>query len=215
MMNGTRVLQAEQTRIRPETFDLPRWDDYTIRATRNGYLGDWVTSISDTAFIDLLCFPGTPDSHCPYTDPFFETRDGMSMADMYNHKYLPDIDGNSFSGRYRAFLSSTSLPINATIYNEWHHDRLFPWVHFVPMDNTYIDIYGILDYFIGYDGHGGHDAMAARMAEEGKEGAEKVLRREDMAVYTYRLLLEWARVCDDKRLRLGWIEDLRDGFIGL
>ena len=44
-----------------------------------------------------------------------------------------------------------------------------------------------------------------KIALGGKEWAEKVLRREDMQVYVYRLLLEYARLCDDNRERLGWM----------
>jgi len=216
MVNGTAVLNAETTRIRAETFDLPGWEFYNLKAPRNGYLGDWLSTFADAAFVNLLCFPWEEqnDKGCSYTGPYYEVRDGMEMSDMYAYKYLPDIDGNSFSGRYRGFLRSTSLPIKATIYDEWHDDRLFPWVHFVPMDNTFIDIYGILDYFEGYEGHGGHDDIAERIALEGKEWSEKVERREDMAIYTWRLLLEWARVCDDARDVLGWVGDLQEGFIG-
>ena len=47
------------------------------------------------------------------------------------------------------------------------------------------------------------------MADAGKEWAEQVLRREDMQIYVMRLLLEYARVCDEKRERLGFIDDLR------
>ena len=216
MMNGTRVKQAETLRLgRAETFDLPTWEDYNLKAVRNGYLGDWLSEITDVAFTELLCFPGTGAAdRCPYTEQLFEVKHGMPMPNMYKYKYLPDIDGNSFSGRYRAFLLSTSLPIKATIYSEWHDDRLAPWVHFVPMDNTYQDIYGILDYFMGYEGLGAHDEMAEKIAMDGKEWAEKSLRREDMAVYTYRLLLEWARICDDDRVSMGWVEDLLRGMRG-
>lgn len=37
-------------------------------------------------------------------DPYFTVTPGMSMGEQYANKYLPDIDGNSFSGRYRGFL---------------------------------------------------------------------------------------------------------------
>jgi hypothetical protein len=215
MVNGSAVLHAETTRVPAETFDLPSWEYYKLKAPRNGYLGDWLSTFTDAAFIDLLCFPqeGRGNRGCSYSAPFFEFKDSIPMMEQYKYKFLPDIDGNSFSGRYRGFLRSTSLPIKATIYNEWHDDRLFPWLHFVPMDNTFVDIYGIMDYFLGYEGHGGNDEMARRIAEEGKEWAELVLRREDMAIYTYRLLLEWARVCDDNRLQMGWVGDLSKGFI--
>jgi hypothetical protein len=35
-----------------------------------------------------------------------------------------------------------------------------------------------------------------------------VLRREDMLLYVWRLLLEFARVCDENRARLGYVDDL-------
>ena len=128
------------------------------------------------------------------------------MAEQYNNKYLPDIDGNSFSGRYRGFLGSSSLPIKATIYDEWHDSHLVPWKHFVPMDNTFDDIYGIMEYFIGNENVGlaGHDDVAEKIATEGKEWTERVLRKEDMQIYVMRLLLEYARLCDDERDVLGW-----------
>ncbi|EQL03424.1 capsule associated protein [Ophiocordyceps sinensis CO18] len=130
--------------------------------------------------------------------------DGVPMKQQYASKFLPDIDGNSFSGRYRAFLLSTSLPFKSTIYAEWHDDRLFPWVHFVPMDNSFIDLYGLVDYFID----AAHDAEARTMADEGKAWAETVLRRQDMKLYVWRLLLEYARVVNDDRHRLAFVADL-------
>jgi hypothetical protein len=209
MVNGSAVFKAETTRIRAETFDLPDWEHYSLKAPRNGYLGDWLSSFADAAFVDMLCFPSNGRKDCAHTNEFFEVKDGFPMDRMYDYKYLPDIDGNSFSGRYRGFLRSTSLPIKATIYNEWHDSRLFPWVHFVPMDNTFIDIYGILDYFMGYEGHGNHDEMAKRIAQEGKEWMELVGRKADMKIYVWRVLLEWARICDDNREKMGWVGDMR------
>ena len=107
--------------------------------------------------------------------------------------------------RYLGFLRSTSLPIKATIFREWHDSRLVPWKHFVPMDSRFGDYYGIMDYFM----EGGHDAEAESIAMEGKRWAEAVLRREDMVLYVWRLLLEYARVTDDKRDRLAFVGDLK------
>jgi len=68
----------------------------------------------------------------------------------------------------------------------------------------------VLDFFMGYNGQGRHDEAAELIASEGQDWAEKVLRREDMVLYTWRLLLEWARICDDKRDLLGWVDDLKE-----
>lgn len=207
MNNGTKLTAAETGEHAPDNFALPE-DHYKVRAQEEGKLGKWVDEWTDIAFIDLLCEPPKEDGSCNYTAPFFERRPGMPMAEQFSGKYVPDIDGNSFSGRYLGFLRSTSLPIKATLWKEWHDSRLVPWKHFVPMDNRFGDYYGIMDYFMGYKGEGGHDAAAEKIAMEGKEWAEKVLRKEDMQIYTLRLLLEYARILDDRREYLGWVDDV-------
>ncbi|KAF2485127.1 hypothetical protein BDY17DRAFT_292982 [Neohortaea acidophila] len=216
MVNGTTVREAELNADEPpQNFVLPAKNSYRLAAmasdSKPGDLGEWIGSWSDAAFVHLLCFPKPPPEHkrmCEYTDPYFHVVDRLAMADQYDFKYLPDIDGNSFSGRYRGFVGSTSLPIKATIYQEWHDSRLVPWKHFVPMDNTFIDIYGIMEYFIGNHGAGvaGHDNEAREIALGGKKWAERVLRHEDMQIYVFRLLLEYARLCDDDREVMGWKE---------
>jgi hypothetical protein len=47
-----------------------------------------------------------------------------------------------------------------------------------------------------------------KIAYRGKGWAEKVLRKEDMQIYMLRLLLEYARLCDDNRNTLGYVRDL-------
>ncbi|KAI5356834.1 putative glycosyl transferase CAP10 domain-containing protein [Septoria linicola] len=214
MLNATSIAQLEQhPGEKGINFVLPESGTYDLAVQQPNVpehaFSEWVASWSDAAAVHLLCFPEDPPGpHCPYTDEYFSVAKAMPMKEQYSNKYLPDIDGNSFSGRYRGFLGSTSLPIKATIYQEWHDSRLVPWKHFVPMDNTFIDIYGIMEYFVGNKllGLGGHDDVARNIALEGKAWAEKVLRREDMSVYVLRLLLEYARICDDDRETMGWAE---------
>jgi hypothetical protein len=207
MLNGSAVDSLDKGHL-PEnatSFSIPDDSQYPLGVTAgNESLGEWIASFTDLGFTRLWPFPEDAN----YTKPYFEEKENVPMDIQYESKYLIDVDGNSFSGRFRAFLRSTSLPIKATIYSEWHDDRLIPWVHFVPMDNTFVDLYGILNFFMGYKGEGRHDEAAALIANEGREWAEKVLRREDMVLYTWRLLLEYARICDDKRQVLGWVDDL-------
>ena len=211
MINGTTVKAVETGLEKPPNFILPAKASYDIATWRAdskvGSFGDWVASWSDASLGDLLC---SPEDDCSYVNPYFKSAGHMDMKEQYSHKFLPDIDGNSYSGRYRGFLRSTSLPIKATIYREWHDSRLVPWQHFVPMDNTFIDIYGIMEYLTGNEQAdvGAHDAAAKKIAMDGKAWAEKVLRREDMEIYVYRLLLEYARVCDDDREIMGFKEDV-------
>lgn len=223
MLNGTYVRSIEtspQTVGEGENFVLQSYSTYHVTETKSMDLGTWLDGITDVGFTKLLCWPPSKTSTCNYTDPYFKVMPKIDMAKQYDYKFLPDIDGNSFSGRYLSFLRSTSLPIKATVYSEWHDGRLIPWLHFVPMDNSFVDIYGILDYFLSRDSSimdngdtvtvDTNDDVARKIALRGKEWAEKVLRKEDMQIYMLRLLLEYARLCDDNREKLGYVGELKD-----
>lgn len=47
--------------------------------------------------------------------------------DHYKYKYVLDVDGNGFSGRFRRLLVSNSLTLKATIVTYWFRDRIQPW----------------------------------------------------------------------------------------
>lgn len=212
MLNGSTVAAVEAGEAaRAPTFALLPADAYGVPAQKRGALGAWVSAFADVGFVDLLCTPetfGADGRHgrpCGYTSPFMALADTKPMSEQYDYKFLPDVDGNSFSGRWRGFLHSTSVPLKATIYEEWHDDRMVPWVHFVPFDSSFMDIYAVMDYFLD-----GRDEQAHRIAEEGRLWAERVHRRDDMMLYVWRLLLEYGRVADDKRDVLAFVGDLRN-----
>ncbi|KAK3376061.1 hypothetical protein B0T24DRAFT_648168 [Lasiosphaeria ovina] len=239
MSNGTLVTLAEEekeTRSSSQAigattdssgnFALPP-AAYNLRAQRPqqnarrressgaSQLGPWVSSWADVGFTDLMCgYGGQELGQCNYTGRYFGVVPGVGMAQQFTYKYLPDVDGNSFSGRYRGFLRSTSLPVKATLFREWHDSRLVAWKHFVPMDNRFGDWYAIMEYFLGDGELPGHDAVAQRIAAAGKEWADRVLRKEDMQIYVLRLLLEYARVVDERRESMGWVDDLVSGVRG-
>ncbi|KAL9025813.1 MAG: hypothetical protein Q9196_005425 [Gyalolechia fulgens] len=131
---------------------------------------------------------------CSFLDDVFTLKPSAPFPEQFKQKFLVDVDGHSFSGRWHAFLESKSLGIKATIFREWRDSRLFAWRHFVPMDNRYDDLYSILTYFLGVGtppGQGGnegayimrHDAEGKRLANQGREWAKKVLRRDDIEVF--------------------------------
>jgi hypothetical protein len=212
LTNGTKVSMAESWQHVPDNWAVPT-SQYNLAAQQENRLGEWTSEWADTGFVDLLCVeeqdkPGK----CDYAHNHFEVIDGMKMDSQFTRKFLPDIDGNSFSGRYRGFLMSTSLPIKSTIFREWHDSRLFAWKHFVPMDNRFMDFHAIMEYFLGYQGESikvkGHDKEAEKIATAGQEWANKVLRQEDMQIYVMRVLLEYARLGHDNRDKLGYVKDL-------
>ncbi|RDW84821.1 hypothetical protein BP6252_02411 [Coleophoma cylindrospora] len=211
MTNATQVSRAESWEAIPQNFALPS-SQYDLAAQHENRLGEWISEWADTGFVDLMCEPQQDNGTCEYTGNYFAVTPGMKMGDQFDRKYLPDIDGNSFSGRYRGFLMSTSLPIKATLFKEWHDSRLVAWKHFVPMDNRFLDFWGIMQYFLGYEGEKtrieSHDAEAQKIANAGQIWANRVLRKEDMQIYVLRLLLEYARLSDERRELMGYVQDL-------
>jgi hypothetical protein len=202
MLNATVVTEAEKSGGRAMTFELPSENIYPSPRLHNGNLSPFANKMVNAAFVKL-CNP----SECPFYSDIFSVHKHLPMKQQYEYKFLPDVDGNSFSARFRGFLRSTSLPLKSTIYAEWHDDRLTPWVHFVPFDNTFQDLFPLLDYFSDNNGPG--DAAARLIAEQGQAWSEKVLRVDDMRLYVWRLLLEWARVCDENRHTLAYVDDLK------
>jgi len=182
----------------------------------------WLNGITDAAFVHIRCFPPVtwfgPSAYCAYDSPFYTVTQPVPSKEQYAYKYQPDVDGASYSGRYRALLMSNSLPLKSTIYAEWHDSRLMPWHSFVPMDVSMGEIWGILEYFFGFETRDrmgarvvvreGRDDTAKMIAMQGSQWAGKVLRHEDMLIYVYRLVLEIARLGDDRREGMGFVADL-------
>ncbi|KAK3701232.1 hypothetical protein LTR37_015611 [Vermiconidia calcicola] len=141
-----------------------------------------------------------------HTDVGFATSAGPSHP-----KYLLDIDGRSKSNPWRSILHSRSLGIEATIFKKWYTERLVGWRHYVPLDNRFDDLYSLLTYFVGLETPPltlpRHDNEAYKLAHQGREWAAKVLRREDMDIYLFRLLLEYGRLIDDRRALIGFVGD--------
>ncbi|KAM0254559.1 hypothetical protein ACHAQJ_006665 [Trichoderma viride] len=107
-----------------------------------------------------------------------------------------DLDGNGISGRYYKLLASKSAPLKQTLLREWHDDRLVPWVHYIPVSQSLEELPELVFYLTSTESG---QRRAREIAEQGRDWFFKALREADMAVYTYRLLLELARLQDPNR----------------
>ncbi|CAG8895330.1 unnamed protein product [Penicillium egyptiacum] len=56
------------------------------------------------------------------------------QSEAWKYRYLLDMDGHAYSGRFYAFMRSKSVPIKLTFFREWHKNILIPWVHYVPLN---------------------------------------------------------------------------------
>ncbi|KAI1841135.1 hypothetical protein JX266_012670 [Neoarthrinium moseri] len=135
-----------------------------------------------------------------YGSPTAEPSPSLDFQEHWRHRHLIDLDGAAFSGRFLPFLKSASLPYRAALFRTWWEERVHPWRHFVPLDVRLSDIWTVVSYF---GGKGGGDAEM--IAKQGREWANKALRKEDMRAYMFRLLLEWGRLVDDRRDELGFV----------
>ncbi|KAF8550378.1 hypothetical protein OG21DRAFT_1446675 [Imleria badia] len=136
----------------------------------------------------------------------FQAAQGRDEEGRY--KFIIDVDGNGWSGRFKRLLTSNALVFKATIYPEWHTTRIAPWVHYVPIQTSYEDLYDAVSFFRV------HDALGKRIARAGRAWSRRYWRRADMTAYMYRLLLEFARVTSLDRAAMDYvpvvIEDVVD-----
>ncbi|CAO2658471.1 Nn.00g061940.m01.CDS01 [Neocucurbitaria sp. VM-36] len=275
-----------------KNFRLLPANEYHLRSQTWGQLAEWVNEKTNVAFMDLKCDMDVEGDGCPYIDEYFSVVKPSTEEDnLYKYGIVVDGDSGDDGSDFIRNLNNAKLTIRGSIYRKWYDSRLIPWLHFVPMSTTFVDLYGILEYFVGThvseearhyshavgevqyhehhfntptseaekelehvehtqnmdaDHHGhtssatsspiaadgdtqignepydfdhshassrkrdqdGHDAAAKKIADEGHAWAAKVARKEDILIYVYRLLLEYARIVDDRRERLGWIHDL-------
>jgi len=286
MLNATHVEIAEgllhagnETEVGlgyARNFRLLPGNGYHLTTQKGASMAKWIHGWADVAFMDMHCSEPAEDGVCPYVKEFFSIREEEG-DDERKFKYSAVLDGNSGEGdgSFIRSLLSGRVTLRASVYRQWYDSRVIPWLHFIPIDNTFVDLYGIMEYFIGTSARGGgndfahafvevpkhehhfktpnvddepdpaqedeahgkqktqkrgrrgsidtgnepeglglhlrldgRDAQAQKIAEASQKWAQKVLRKEDMLIYMYRLLLEYARVIDDRRQVMGWVGDL-------
>lgn len=154
---------------------------------------------------------------CDEQQKEMKTASHVEFQSHWNYRYLVDLDGAGFSGRFLPFLQSHSLPMKTGLFRQWFDSRVTSWLHYVPLDIRLHDVWSTLAYFAGVDAPvtdpktgkikpmmESHDIQGKWIASEGRKWAEKALRKEDMEIYFFRLLLEWGRLTDDRRDSLGF-----------
>jgi hypothetical protein len=107
----------------PSTNGAGRWRETEVPMSNYSHL-------LDVKFTHIgQCDPGDCDAQRAY----FGTVEPVNMFDAFQSKYLLDIDGNAFSGRYYAWLLSNSLVYKLALFREWHDEWIRGWVHYVPL----------------------------------------------------------------------------------
>jgi hypothetical protein len=118
----------------------------------------------------------------------FGRHPSTPQTDTWKFKYLLGVDGNALSGRFPSSLASGSVVMKVAFFREWWNDRMFPWRDYVPLTETVNEVPELLRYFEN-DAEG--QQIARKFAENGRRAADERLRKEDMEIYMFRLLLEY------------------------
>ena len=202
--------RSERTRLL-----LPNKNRFGFEEVPTGALNDLLPI--DVAFSSYApCKAAEGDKTC--ADMANEFRKKPEDVEPLRNQYVMVVDTDDGPPReLLRTLRSSSVPFYASIFKEWYTERLMPWVHFVPIDLRFHALHSTLAYFVGIpkqDGrklNGREVEMAARqedgkwIADQGRNWAAKALRKEDMEVYLFRLLLEWGRVTDNNRDEIGFV----------
>ncbi|GAA5908906.1 hypothetical protein JCM6882_005480 [Rhodosporidiobolus microsporus] len=150
------------------------------------------------AYMDVS-FSGGPvqcdKETCEIMKDLIDFKPTMGLNEAYQYKYVMDVDGNGWSGRFHRLMSMKACVLKSTLFPEWYGDRIQPWLHYVPVKVDYSDLYDIMTFFRGTpDGLGAHDELARKIGLAGKHWARDHWRKQDMAAYMFRLVLEWGRL---------------------
>ena len=179
-LDKAKILQ-DTTAFQGQDPTAPRDPDYKIKdVLRQDYENSMDVHFSHIG----QCDPGD----CVAQKEYFGLVNNVAQQDHWKWKYLLDMDGNAFSGRFYAFLKSKSLVFKMSIFREWHQEWLKPWVHYVPLSLRGDEVLESVRYF-STEGEGGKE-LGAKLAEQGREWAGKVLRNDDFEVWFFRVLLE-------------------------
>lgn len=173
---------------------------------KKGASGDWnVQEVRREAYenwfdVHFYLIDNCAESDCEAQQNYFDVKPRDPYDINWKHKFLLDIDGNAFSGRFYTFLESNSLTLKQALFREWHEARVVPWVHYIPLGFNQSDHLEILRFFNDeVDGQ----KLALEIAQESSKWAQQTLRHTDMQAWAFRLLLEYARLVDDSRNEVG------------
>ncbi|KAI9856044.1 MAG: hypothetical protein M1813_009264 [Trichoglossum hirsutum] len=136
------------------------------------------------------------DDDCMEETKHFHVGGRVEMSESYDSKFVFDLDGNAFSGRFYRLLGSKSAVLKQTLFREWHDNWIIPWVHYVPVSMGMKELPETMRYLAMTPAG---QQRSKRIAEDGRTWAQRVLRKVDVQTVFFRLLLEYGRLINDDR----------------
>ena len=104
--------------------DPPGSTNYVYADVPAGALNN---EIMDVAFVKVVGSENYPGGHDAMVRFHRIDDNGVNLGDHWKHKYIVDLDGMGYSGRFFSFMESDSAVLKATVYREFFSDWLQPW----------------------------------------------------------------------------------------
>ncbi|KAJ2970780.1 hypothetical protein NQ176_g8020 [Zarea fungicola] len=194
------------TLIKPIIGDTRQWvyakrttADVNSKLPLNVGLSDYTACTGHNCDTVRLLFAGDDDRYRQAVGDGVTPRPPPPRVDDSKLTLLLDEDDGPAPGTMHALRTET-VPILSTIFKTWYTSRLKPWVHFIPVDVRYQALHTTLSYFTVLEDRRDSGVMDSKgVAQQGKSWAKEVLREEDREIYLFRLLIEWARLIDERR----------------
>lgn len=176
--------------------------------------GKWETydekmaQISNLADVKLTALDACTEEACDDEKEHLHIGDRDEPSKMHEYRYLFDVDGMGRTERYYKLLGSRSTVLKQTMHQEWHDDRLIPWVHYIPISLGMDELPETLRFLTQTEKG---QEISKSVADAGRDWQQKALREKDMELAFLRILLEYGRLygaerdqdsyCPDDRVR--------------
>ncbi|MCH9631585.1 MAG: hypothetical protein S4CHLAM37_16090 [Chlamydiia bacterium] len=114
----------------------------------------------------------------------------VSVYDHLRYKFLLDIDGHSctYSRLYWLLLSNSVCLKQVTDNEQWYYGALKPYTHYIPLESDLSDLKDKIAWAIQNPG------KCKMIANTGTKFAREHLQKEDVYLYVYLLLNEYAKL---------------------
>lgn len=131
-------------------------------------------------------YTGCPPKICEEMRKIFGPESYMNKDLQYNYKYIIDIDGNGWTGRFLPALSEGSLILKAKFTKEFFHSYIRPNIHYLSIKTDYSNLLSQIHWARS------HDNEVYEITKAAKNMADNHLRVSDLQCYLSRIVLEYA-----------------------
>lgn len=142
----------------------------------------------DILDVQFTAYPQCEPKDCEESKKEYGVGKWTAWEDHYKYKYVLDIDGNGWSGRFFQQLMSGAVVFKSTMLTEFWTKWLVPYKHYVPVSIDLRDIEMKARWMAN------NDEAAKQIMMNGKAFAKHFFRNEQLECYMELLLLELSRL---------------------